>query len=188
MANYEKQRQPIFPTWLLWCKSDPRIDSLHLTDNCGSQLLQRNGRGRQWPQCVKVVEKAPVPTASTVDNEEEDLFLSEGEYRVVSCRKLCIKWLIPSAVIDHAISGIAGRDIHWTPSTFSDAPYYVVWGISTYQDVCVSFCAVTCRDLDKWIFVNNNKKILNYLKSIVICPQSISPRNLHTRKLNNFKK
>ena len=43
------------------------------------------------PQCVKVVERAPAPTASTVDNEEEDLFLSEGEYRVVSCRKLCIK-------------------------------------------------------------------------------------------------
>ena len=51
------------------------------------------------PQCVKVVERAPAPTASTVDNEdelvidvgEEDLFLSEGEYRVVSRRKLFIK-------------------------------------------------------------------------------------------------
>ena len=86
------------------------------------------------------------------------------------------------------ISRIAGRDILWTPSTFSDAPYYVVWGVSTYQDVCVSFCAVTCRDLDKWIFVKNNKKILNYYKSIVICPQSISPHNLHTCKLNNLNK
>ena len=50
------------------------------------------------PQCVKMVERAPAPTASTVDENElvidvgeKDLFLSEGEYRVVSRRKLFIK-------------------------------------------------------------------------------------------------
>ena len=43
------------------------------------------------PQCVKLEESTPAPTASTMDNEddlvidmaEEELFLSEGEYEEV---------------------------------------------------------------------------------------------------------
>ena len=103
-ANYEKQRQPIFPTWLLCCKSEPRIDSLHLTDNCRVTMgkavvnyLKGMVAAASDQQCVKVVEKAPAPTASTVDNEDE-LVIDVGEEDLGGCicpPKNYSRWMYP---------------------------------------------------------------------------------------------